>query len=95
MAANAFLDETRTERLDIGLPFLRQLRLSPTLENLLAEEKPANQSWGDYFLTAAVNQALSARNVRGDWRGSNRLIVRLVGSLSGDPDNRRNGGGER
>ena len=77
--SNALLDETRSERIDLGLPFLKQIRVSPTLANVLSEEKPANQSWGDFFLSAAVNQILMSRNMRGDWRGCNRLLVRIVG----------------
>jgi hypothetical protein len=76
---NALLDETRSERIDLGLPFLKQIRASPTLAQLLSEEKPANQSWGDFFLTAAVNQVLMSRNMRGDWRGVHRLLVRVIG----------------
>jgi hypothetical protein len=79
MSRNAFLDETRTERIDLGLPFLKQIRVSPTISALLMEEKPANQTWGDFFLTAAVNHIFHARNMRGDWRGCNRLMVRLLG----------------
>ena len=77
--ANALLDETRSERIDLGLPFLKQIRLSPTLATVLSEEKPANQAWGDFFLTAAINHVLHAHNVRGDWRGCHRLIDRLIG----------------
>jgi hypothetical protein len=76
---NAMLDETRSERIDLGLPFLKQIRTSPTLAAILSEEKPANQSWGDFFLTAAVNHVLHVRNVRGDWRGCHRLLVRVIG----------------
>jgi hypothetical protein len=76
---NAMLDETRSERIDLGLPFLKQIRTSPTLAAILNEEKPANQSWGDFFLSAAVNQVLHARNIRGDWRGCHRLLVRVIG----------------
>lgn len=81
--SNALLDETRSERIDLGLPFLKQIRLGPTLRDILTEEKPANQSWGDFFLSAAINQILHARNIRGDWRGSKRLLVRITGQ---EPD---------
>lgn len=81
--SNALLDETRSERIDLGLPFLKQIRLGPTLRDILTEEKPANQAWGDFFLTAAINQILHARNIRGDWRGSKRLLVRITGQ---EPD---------
>jgi len=91
--ANALLDETRSERIDLGLPWLKQLRVSPTVFELLSEEKPANMSWGDFLLTAALCYVRCARDIRGDFRGSNRLGVRLFGPVSDQPDSRQNGTG--
>lgn len=88
---NALLDETRTVRIDVGLPWLKQLRVSPTVFELLSEEKPANMSWGDFLLTAALCYVRCARDIRGDFRGSNRLGVRLFGPVSEQPDSRQNG----
>lgn len=79
---NACLDETRSERIDVGLVFMRQLRLSPTLAEVLADEKPAVQTWGDFALSAMVEKVVTARMVRGDYRGVIRLLVRLVGPPS-------------
>jgi hypothetical protein len=80
---NAFLDETRSERLDLALPFMRQLRVSPTLAEVLAAEKPATQTWGDFALAAMVEKAVTARMVRGDLCGVTCLVVRLTGRPSG------------
>ena len=77
--SNAFLDESRSERIDLGLPFLKQIRASPTIVKVLSEEKPANQSWGDFFLSATINHVLNKKNVLGDWRACHRLLGRMIG----------------
>jgi hypothetical protein len=104
--SNAFLDETRSERLDLGLPMMKQLRASPTLTAVLMDEKPATQTWGDFALAAMVEKSVHARMVRGDLRGVIRLLVRLIGQPSDErltnglvPDARQaaltNGNGSR
>jgi hypothetical protein len=80
--SSALLDETRSERLDLGLVVMKQLRLSPTLAEVLGEEKPATQTWGDFALAAMVEKVVTARSLRGDYRGVIRLLVRLVGQPS-------------
>lgn len=80
---NALLDETRSERLDLGLSFMRQLRVSPTVAALLAEEKPAAMSWGDFATLGMIHLIMSWRSSRGDVRGVIRQGVSLVG---GAPD---------
>lgn len=77
---NALLDEKRTARLEIGLPWMKQLRVSPTVEAVLLEEKPASVTWGDFAILAMVLFCFIARIVRGDVRGVIRLGVRLAGS---------------
>lgn len=92
MATNAFLDETRTERLDVSLPFAKQLRLSPSIMEVLSEHKPPTQSWGDFCLESMVLRILTDTIMRRDCRGCNRLVVRLFGgNLTGvgSPDGRQ------
>lgn len=87
---NAFLQESRSERIDFGLPYiLRQLRASPTVAALLTEEKPADQTWGDFAIRALLLYVVMARMVRGDFRGVISLLVRLVGQPAGTPDGRQ------
>lgn len=86
---NSLLDETRSDRLDLGLAFIRQLRVSPTVAEVLAEEKPAAQTWGDFAILSMVSFAVMARMVRGDLRGVIRLLVRLVGQPADGADGRQ------
>lgn len=90
---NTFLDETRSVRVDAGLACARQLRMSPTVFALLSAEKPATQPWGDFLIEAAIFRIITARNMRGDYRGGHTLSVGIFGGLSGGPDDRQNGGG--
>jgi hypothetical protein len=58
-------------------------------------------TWGDFAITAMVEKAVTARMLRGDWRGVISLLVRLVGHPSEErpsgapapspPDDRQNG----
>lgn len=77
---NAMLDETRSERIDLGLPFLKQIRVSPTIHEFLKDHKPDNRDWGTFILSRAVSGILADYNVRFDFRGLNRQVVRLFGS---------------
>jgi len=79
--SNAFLDETRTERIDLGLPICKQLRASPTVFEVLAEEKPATMSWGDFATISMISFALMGRNLRGDFRGAYCQAVRIFGTF--------------
>ncbi|MFB3816163.1 MAG: hypothetical protein ACE147_00750 [Candidatus Methylomirabilales bacterium] len=79
---NALLDETRSERLPVNLPFLLQLRVSPTIRELLEREKPANESWADFAMLSMIQRAVHARTVRLDFDGAKRLLVTVGGSGS-------------
>lgn len=79
---NALLDETRTERLDLGMSFLPQLRVSPTVRAMLLEAKPANQSWADFATEAMVVRALLTNTIGLSLHNLNRQVVRLIGPSS-------------
>lgn len=79
MARNALLDESRSERLELGLSFLRQLRASATVVDILEAEKAADETWGDFALEGMIALAAMRRTLRMDLRGVNRLCVGLVG----------------
>jgi len=77
---NALLDESRDTRLEPGLPFLKQLRISPRVALLLEAERAANESWGDFALAGMIALATMRRTVRMDLRGAYRLLVGIVGA---------------
>lgn len=76
---NALLDETRSARIDFDMLLIRELKVSPTVKELLLEEKPSNMGWGDFAIFSMLAFVLIARIVRFDLRGVIRLCVRLVG----------------
>ncbi len=82
MATNTILDEVRTARIDVDLPFCRQLRLSPALKAILQQEKPDTLPWPEFIVAALVTYVLVRRLIQGELHSVNRLIVRLVGALS-------------
>lgn len=89
MDRNALLDETRSRLLEPNLPFLRQLRASPTVAEVLGSEKADNESWGDFALLGMLALATMRRTVRADLRGANRVLVGIIGSgptAVGTPD---------
>jgi len=77
---NALLDESRDVRLEPGLPFLKQLRVSPQVALLLEAERAANESWGDFAVTGMIALATMRRTLRMDLRGAYRLLVGIVGA---------------
>ena len=83
--SNALLDETRSERLPINLPFLQQLRVSPTIRDLLDQERPANETWADFAVLAMLQRVVMARTIHFDLSGAKRLLV----TLTGDTQDRR------
>jgi hypothetical protein len=96
---NALLDETKSGRIEFDLPFLRELKVSPTAKAILFEEKPSNMGWGDFAIFSMLAFVLMARIMRFDLRGVIRLCVGLTGWLPderptaptsvGSPDDRR------
>lgn len=82
---NALLDETRTERLPLNLPFLPQVRVSQTVRKLLEQEKPANESWADFAIVSMVLRILHARTVAMDLHRANSLLVTVLGIPSDKP----------
>jgi hypothetical protein len=83
---NCLLYETRTKVVDLNLPICTKLRVPPTIFDVLAEEKPQNQSWSDFLLSHAITGILTKHNMVGNWRHSNRLVVRMFGE---NPHRRR------
>ena len=85
---NALLDETKSGRIEFDLPLLRELKVSPTVKQLLLEEKPSNMGWGDFAIFSMLAFVLIARIMRFDLRGVIRLCVRLIGATpdAGTPD---------
>ena len=81
---NALLDETRSTRIEFDLPWLRELKVAPTVKAILLEEKPSNMGWGDFAIFAMLTFVLIARIVRFDIRGVIGLGVRLVGARPDD-----------
>lgn len=79
---NALLNETRSKLLEPGLPFLRQLRVSPSIAALLDAEKQDNESWADFALLGMITLASMRRMVRADIRGVIRLGVGIVGAVA-------------
>jgi hypothetical protein len=79
---NALLDETRSKLIETGLPFLRQLRASPTVAALLEAEKLDNETWADFSLLGMITLASMRRMVRADLRGVIRLGVGIVGAVT-------------
>jgi hypothetical protein len=82
---NALLDETRSKRLDVALPIMDQLRVSPTTYAVLLEEKPHDQSWGDFAIRSMITSALMGRIMRGELRAAYRLLVRLGATIADEP----------
>lgn len=81
---NVLLDETRSDRIEFGLPWLRELRVSPTVKRVLAEEKPSHLGWGEFAILAMVAFVLIARIMRGELHGVIRLVRLLLGPLPDD-----------
>lgn len=79
---NALLDETRSRLIEAGLPFLRQLRTSPTVAALLEDEKTDTETWADFALLGMITLASMRRMVRADLRGVIRLGVGIVGAVA-------------
>lgn len=79
---NALLDQTRSRLIETGLPFLRQLRASPTVAELLDGEKLDNETWADFALLGMIVLASMRRMVRADIRGVIRFGVGLVGAVA-------------
>ena len=75
---NALLDATRSRLIETGLPFLRQLRASPTVAELLEGEKQDNETWADFALLGMITLASTRRMVRADIRGVIRFGVGIV-----------------
>ena len=98
---NVLLDQTKTARIEFGLPFLREVKVQPTVHAILLEEKPSNLGWGDFAIFTMLAFVFIARIMRFDVRGVIRLGVRLVGAIPdnqaadppvvGSPDNGRQG----
>jgi hypothetical protein len=82
---NALLDETKNARIEFGLPWLHELKVSPTIKQILLEEKPSNLGWGDFAIFSMLTFAFIARMMRFDLRGVIRLGVRVVGALPDEP----------
>jgi hypothetical protein len=80
---NVLLDETRSKRLDVALPIMDQLRVTATTYAILLEEKPSDQSWGDFAIRSMITAALMGRIMRGELRGAYRLLVRF-GAIAAD-----------
>jgi hypothetical protein len=85
---NAFLDETRTIRVDVLHPLCKQLRLTPTLYAVLDRAKPTHMSWPQFFAFAACHFAIAEPTIRGDldtvyWRAG-RLTGRIPDEGRGD-----------
>lgn len=76
---NRLLEESRTVRVDVGMPMCNQLRLQPTLHQILDEAKPVNLSWPDFFAKAALFIVMTDVNIRMDLHAAKRLLVRLLG----------------
>ena len=76
---NALLAETRTKRIDLALPILPQLRISPTVYEILDEAKSDAQSWPDFALESMLIRALLPHTLGLRLRDLNRQIVRIVG----------------
>lgn len=83
---NALLDETKGDRIEFGLSFLRELKVQPTVKAILLEEKPSNMGWGDFAIFSMLGFVFIARIMRFDVRGVIRLGVRLVGVIPDDQD---------
>lgn len=79
---NALRDETRSRLIESGLPFLRQLRTSPTVAELLDAEKTDTETWADFALLGMITLASMRRMVRADLRGVIRLGVGIVGAVA-------------
>lgn len=79
---NALLDETRTKLIETGLPFLRKLRASPSVAELLDAEKQDNETWADFALLGMITLASMRRMVRADLRGVIRLGVGIVSAVT-------------
>ena len=96
---NALLHESRSRLIEPGLPYLRQLRLSPTVAAVLEAEKLDTETWGDFAVLGMIVLANMRRASRGDLRGVIRLHVGIVGAPPdgpasdptsvGSPDERR------
>ena len=92
---NAFLGQTGTVRVEIGLPFMKQLRLSPGLYEALNDVKPASMSWGDFVRLGMVTLAHMMLNISGQPHEANRLNVRIFGAAQtvvGEADDRQERG---
>jgi hypothetical protein len=79
---NALRDATRSRLIESGLPFLRQLRTSPTVAELLEGEKTDTETWADFALLGMITLASMRRMVRADLRGVIRLGVGIVGAVA-------------
>ena len=79
---NALRDETRSRLIESGLPFLRQLRTSPSVAELLDAEKQDTETWADFALLGMITLASMRRMVRADIRGVIRLGVGIVGAVA-------------
>jgi hypothetical protein len=84
MMANALLDETKSDRIEFGLDWLRELKVQPTVKTLLLESKPSNMGWGDFAIFSMLAFSFISATMRFDLRGVIRLGVRLVGAMPDD-----------
>lgn len=88
---NALLDQTRSRLIETGLPFLRKLRASPSVAELLEAEKQDNETWADFAILGMITLACMRRMVRADLRGVIRLGVGIVSAVTAgfavDPTN--------
>ncbi len=82
---NVLLAETRSQRIDLGLPMLSQLRVSPTVHELLSDAKPDHQSWPDFAIESMVIRVLLPHTLGLRLRELNRQCVRIVGRETDTP----------
>lgn len=76
---NALLEQTRSARIEFGLPWLDEFRVSPAVKAALAEHKPITMSWGAWAEFCMFAVACMAAIMRGDVFAAIRLGVRLFG----------------
>lgn len=82
---NLLLDSTATRRIDIGLPWLKQIRVGDDLYAWLNNHKPADDTWKEWSVGCMVIVSLQQHIMARRLLDCIRQGVRLVGYVADDP----------